>query len=217
MSSSTTLRTARRRSLRIAAAALTAAAALSLTACNNDDTSSKPAGQKTTAAAEPSSAGSSTGAPDSGAKPGSKEGASGKAASPVRTQTLADGSTAKIYELGEQRYRAKIVSDGSVTATLETKGHDDGLDANGMYVVLTLGGQVKSWMGGEHQGPGTFTLAGGWTAKVTKVGELRYRAQILGKEGSVDATLETNQHDVGLDANGVYIVLSAGGVISSHE
>ena len=31
------------------------------------------------------------------------------------------------------------------------------------------------------------------------------------------ATLETDGHDTGLDANGVYIVLSNGGVISSHK
>ncbi|WP_328386975.1 hypothetical protein OHS81_25495 [Streptomyces sp. NBC_00400] len=143
-------------------------------------------------------------------------GAGGTAASPVRTQRLADGiSKAEIYKLGDQHYRAKIVARGSVLATLETKGHDDGLDANDMFVTLTLDGQVHSWMGGGHQGPGTFKLAGGWTAKVTKTGELRYRAQIIGHDG-VAATLETNQHDVGLNANGIYIVLSAGGVISAH-
>ncbi|MER5361436.1 hypothetical protein [Streptomyces sp. NPDC002785] len=142
--------------------------------------------------------------------------ATAKAASPVRTQTLADGSKAEIYELGAQHYLAKIVHRGQVLATLETNQHDAGLDANDMFVVLTLGGQVHSWMGGGHRGPGTFKLAGGWTAKVTKIGDLRYRAQILGNEGAVYATLEANQHDVGLDANGVYIVLSAGGVISAH-
>ncbi|MER6536457.1 hypothetical protein ACWDE0_16570 [Streptomyces sp. 900105755] len=41
-------------------------------------------------------------------------------------------------------------------------------------------------------GPGTFKPAGGWTAEVTKTGELRYRA------------------------HGVYVVLNAGGVISAH-
>ncbi|MFG2289408.1 hypothetical protein ACGFOU_25480 [Streptomyces sp. NPDC048595] len=248
MSSSTTVRTARRRTLRIAAAALTAAAALSLTACSGSDTAgAKPAAQATqagSAAAEPGGAGSSSGAqgsdaqarPDAktdgkadakaGAKPGaagkqsgSGPAATGKTAGPIRTQPLADGSKAEIFALGGQRYRAKIVSHGSVLATMETTGQeaDAGLDANDMFVVLTMGGEVHSWMGGGHQGPGTFKLAGGWTAKVTKVGELRYRAQIIGHDGSVDATLETNQHDVGLDANGVYIVLSAGGVISAHE
>ena len=143
----------------------------------------------------------------------------GKAASPVRTQTLADGiSKAEIYKIGDQRYRAKIVARGSVLATMETTGQDAdaGLDANDMFIVLTMGGQVHSWMGGGHQGPGTFKLAGGWTAKVTKVGELRYRAQIIGHDG-VAATLETKGHDVGVDANGVYIVLSNGGVISAHK
>ncbi|MBM4791295.1 hypothetical protein HXP44_04260 [Streptomyces sioyaensis] len=236
MSSSTTGRTVRRRTLRLAAAALTAAAGLTLTACSGSDAAGTKAAGHTnmgTVAAESSGAGSSAGAQgsvaqaDSAAMVDAKAGAAGKqsgsthaatvkTASPVRTQILADGSKAEIYELGAQHYRAKIVSRGSVLATMETKGHDAGLDANDMFVVLTLDGQVHSWMGGGHQGPGTFKLAGGWTAKVTKVGELRYRAQILGNGGAVYGTLETNQQDAGLDANGVSIVLSAGGVISAH-
>ncbi|MFE0379494.1 hypothetical protein ACFW1M_28860 [Streptomyces inhibens] len=238
MSSSTTGRAARRRTLRIAAAALTAAAGLTLTACSGSDAAdAKSAGHTSTssAAAKSTASGwsgiqSSDGKASPDAKIGTKSAAAGKqsggaqatgggkTASPVRTQTLVDGSTAKIYDLGSQRYRAEIVSDGSVVATMETTGQDAdaGLDANGMYVVLTMGGEVHSWMGGEHQGPGTFKLAGDWKAKVTKVGELRYRAQIIGFEG-VAATLETKGHDVGVDANGVYIVLSAGGVISAHK
>ncbi|MFJ3952546.1 DUF4232 domain-containing protein [Streptomyces libani] len=76
MSSSTTVRTARRRrTLRMAAAALTAAAGLTLTACSgSDDTGTKPAGHTDTeAAAESSGAGSSTGAQGSDqASPGAK-------------------------------------------------------------------------------------------------------------------------------------------------
>lgn len=205
MNANTTARTARRRTLRVAAAALIAAAGLSLTACSGSDT----AAAKPAAAAESSSAGSQGSDVTIDTK-------AGKAASPSRTQKLVDGSTAKIYKLGDQHYRLKIVNDGAELATLETNKHDAGLDANGMYVVLTLGGEVRSWMGGEHQGPGTFKLAGGWTAKVTKVGELHYRATIYGFEGEA-ATIEANKKDAGLDANGSSIVLSAGGVISAHE
>ncbi|WP_395483804.1 hypothetical protein [Streptomyces sp. KHY 26] len=133
----------------------------------------------------------------------------------MRTQTLPDGSKAVIYRLGAQHYRAKIVNRGAVLATLEANGRDAGLDANDMFIVLTLDGRVHSWMGGGHQGPGTFRLAGGWKAEVTKLGELRYRARIIGHDG-VAATMETHQHDAGLDANGIFIVLSDGGVISAH-
>ncbi|MFI8081540.1 hypothetical protein ACIF6L_12200 [Kitasatospora sp. NPDC086009] len=139
-----------------------------------------------------------------------------KATSPGHTQTLVDGSTAEIQDLGNQNYRAKIVSRGSVLATLETNNSDTGLDANDMFVVLSMDGQVHSWMGGAQQGPGTFKLAGGWTAKVTKVGELHYRAQILGMGNEEVGTLEANQQDDGAVANGVYIVLSTGGRISAH-
>lgn len=212
MSSSAALRTVRRRTLRVAAAALVVAAGLTLTACNDSDANaSKPA-----ASASSSSADSSTGAKGSDAKVDTKAGAADKAASSVRTETLVDGSTAKIYKLGDQHYRLKLVNGSDVLATFEANGRDAGLDANGMYVVLTMGGEVQSWMGGEHQGPGTFELAGGWTAKVTKVGEAQYRAEIIG-HGDVMGTMEANGHDAGLDANGVYIVLSAGGVISAHQ
>ncbi|OKI04846.1 hypothetical protein A6A06_09025 [Streptomyces sp. CB02923] len=247
MSSSATVRTARRRTLRVAAASLVAAAGLTLTACSGSEAAGTKAANRAdsgVAAADPESAGSATGEQSADAqggsgakadtkpeaKPETKTGAAGKqlgspnaarggkAATPVRTTPLADGiSKAEIYQLGEQRYRAKIVARGDVLATMETNGHDAGLDANDMFVVLTLGGKVHSWMGGGHTGPGTFKLAGGWTAKVTKTGELRYRAQILGRDNAVYGTVEANQHDAGLDANGVYIVLSSGGVISAHE
>ncbi|GES29360.1 hypothetical protein AB0G60_07845 [Streptomyces angustmyceticus] len=218
MSSSTTVRTARRRTLRVAAAALVAAAGLTLTACSGADAAgTKPAAHtdKSAAAADSSAAGWS-GLQSTHAKAGSAAETGTKAASSVRTQRLADGiSTAEISKLGDQHYRAKIVARGSVLATMETNKGDAGLDANDMFVTLTLDGQVHSWMGGGHQGPGTFKLAGGWTAKVTKTGDARYRAQIIGHDG-VAATLEANQQDTGVDANGIYIVLSAGGVISAH-
>ncbi|MFE1763192.1 hypothetical protein ACFW81_03100 [Streptomyces angustmyceticus] len=221
MSSSTTARTARRRTLRVAAAALVAAAGLTLTACSGANAAGpKPAAHtdKSAAAADSSAAGWS-GLQSTPAKAGAAaetSAKSGKAASPVRTQRLADGiSTAEISKLGDQHYRAKIVARGAVLATMETNKGDAGLDANDMFVTLTLDGQVHSWMGGGHQGPGTFKLAGGWTAKVTKTGDAHYRAQIIGHDG-VAATLEANQQDTGVDANGIYIVLSAGGVISAH-
>ncbi|WP_030258198.1 hypothetical protein [Streptomyces violens] len=216
MSSSTTARTARRRTVRIAAAAVIAAAGLTLTACSGADAAgAKPAAHSDSGtAAEVGSKAGAAGTADKQA--GSAHAATAKTKSPVRTVTLVDGSKAEVYRLGDSHYRAKIVNDGSVLATMETGEHDAGLDANDMFVVLTLGGEVHSWMGGGHQGPGTFKLAGGWRAKVTKVGELRYRAEILGNEGAVYGTMEANQHDTGLDANGVYIVLTAGGVISAH-
>ncbi|MFE9250629.1 hypothetical protein [Streptomyces sp. NPDC007088] len=228
MTTRRTRRTARSAGL----VAVAAAAALSLTACQTggDDNAAAP---HTTIAGSVSHSGGGAGAP-ADAKPSADRthdgtraetsaahttaapATSAGAAGQVRTETLVDGSEARIHQLGEQRYRLEIVSRGAVVATLETKGRDAGLDANDMFVVLTLGGEVHSWMGGGHTGPGTFKLAGGWTAKVTKLGELRYRAQILGREGAVEATLETDGHDAGLDANASYIVLSAGGVISSH-
>ncbi|MDY0810739.1 hypothetical protein [Kitasatospora purpeofusca] len=150
------------------------------------------------------------------AKPSDTPTPTAKPKSPGRSYPLVDGSTAEVQPVGNQNYTARIVSRGSVLATLETKDADAGLDANDMFVVLSVDGTVHSWMGGAHQGPGTFKLAGGWTAKVTKVGELHYRAQILGLDNAVNDTLDADQHDTGAVANGVYIVLTAGGRIGAH-
>ncbi|MFF8456556.1 MULTISPECIES: hypothetical protein [Streptomyces] len=223
--------TAEARPVRRAGLALAAASLLVVggTACESD--SATPAGDAAPAASASTEPGdqaaspSDTASPTSGARsPDAEEDATATSgegdgpgkSSPDRTEKLVDGSEARITEVGEQHYVAKIVSKGAVVATLETDGHDAGLNANGMFVALTLGGDLASWMGNDHQGPGTFELEGGWKAKVTKVGELRYRAQIIGHDG-VAGTIQTDGHDTGLDANGVYIVLSNGGVISSHK
>ncbi|MGN5382053.1 hypothetical protein ACQ4WX_47930 [Streptomyces lasalocidi] len=222
MTTRRTRRTARSAGL----VAVAAAAALSLTACQGGAKDAATGPEKTVSSSASRPAGNGDVSNDAKAgvptrRSAAHHTASGAAstartASPVRTQTLVDGSKAEIYEPGTQHYRARIVHGGEVLATLETNQHDAGLDANDMFVVLTLDGQVHSWMGGGHQGPGTFKLAGGWTAKVTKIGGAGYRAQILGDDGAVDATLDANQQDVGLAANGVYIVLGFGGVISAH-
>ncbi|MFF3515073.1 hypothetical protein [Streptomyces sp. NPDC002573] len=99
---------------------------------------------------------------------------------------------------------------------MEANHQDAGLDANDMFIVLTQDSRVQSWMGGGHEGPGIFKLMGGWTAKVTKVGEDHYRARILGDAGGVSASLDANEHDAGVEVNRVYIVLNAGGVIGAH-
>ncbi|MGW5861834.1 hypothetical protein ACWFRJ_06625 [Streptomyces sp. NPDC055239] len=224
-----TTRRARRTARSAALVVAAATAALSLAACGAGEDGAAGPAKRDSASASYSTGdggggggvvtvnGSESGAGNSRANDVVSVSDTSKAASPYRTQKLVDGSTAKVYKLGGQHYRADIVSDGQVVGDLEANGEDTGIDANGMFVVLTLDGKIHSWMGGEHQGPGTFKVAGGWTVKVTKVGELHYRAEILGNEGAVEGTLEADQQDDGAVANGVYIVLSAGGEISAHE
>ncbi|MFD8750766.1 hypothetical protein ACFV0O_07275 [Kitasatospora sp. NPDC059577] len=173
-------------------------------------------GAPTTPAAPPAKPGNGTTAAKPGTGATTTPAPPGKPAPGARTQTLPDGSTAEIREVAPQHFVAKIVNNGDVLATLDAKDTDAGLDANDMFIVLSLDGTVHAWMGGGHQGPGTFKVAGDWTVKVTKSGELKYRADILGLDNAVNGTLETNGHDVGVSANGVYIVLSAGGQISAH-
>ncbi len=169
--------------------------ALSLTACQGTDQDAAGSSQKKDSAASHSTGedkAASGGSSSDSSSSGGSSSASGKtpkgehngtpvadsteskAASPVRTQTLVDGSTAEIYRSGDQNYRAEIVNGGERYGTLRTHDADDGANFNGMYLVLTMGGKVHSWTGGEQQGPGTFDLEGGWKAEVTKLGQNRY-------------------------------------------
>ncbi|MFE9390353.1 hypothetical protein [Streptomyces sp. NPDC006784] len=213
--------------------AFAAAAALSLTACQGSGQDAAGSSQKKDSASasrstgedkaasggSSSASGSASGKTPNGEHNGTPvaDSTESKAASPVRTQTLVDGSTAEIYRSGDQNYRAEIVNGGERYGTLRTHDADDGANFNGMYLVLTMGGKVHSWTGGEQQGPGTFDLEGGWKAEVTKLGQNRYRAEILGNDGTVNGTLEANESATGTSANGVYIVLTPGGVITSHS
>ncbi|RCG16769.1 hypothetical protein DTL70_28470 [Streptomyces diacarni] len=201
----TTRRT--RRSARSATLlAVAAAAAFSVTACQSGDND----------ASGPHKASTSTSTSTQSQAQNDSASLTSKNASAARTQTLVDGSKAKISKLDGQHYRAEIVSDGAVVATLDADGRDAGMDGNGMFVTLTPGGQISSWMDAGQQGPGTFNLEGGWKAKITKQDEDHYRAQIIGQDG-VMGTIDANGHDAGLDANGVSIVLTTGGLISSHK
>ncbi len=133
---------------------------------------------------------------------------------PVRTTPLVDGSTARITELGFKDYKLEIVYQGVVTATLEANQHDAGVDANDMFVVLTFDGQVASWIGGGTEGPGSFPLPDGSTARITELGFKDYKLEIV-YQGVVTATIEANQHDAGVDANDMFVVLTFDGGFSA--
>ncbi|WP_433858961.1 hypothetical protein [Streptomyces kronopolitis] len=138
MRAHTTARTARRRTLRVAAAALTAAAALSLTACSGAKADAKNDAKNDTEAG-------ATGRQSGGRSGGAPAAGGAKASSAVRSRRLADGvSTAEVTKLGELRYRAQIIGHDGVAATLETHQHDAGLDANGIYLVLSTSGIISA-------------------------------------------------------------------------
>ncbi|MFE6702916.1 hypothetical protein [Streptomyces sp. NPDC057718] len=208
-------------------AALTAgalAAALSLSACGDSSSEAEDRPVKAASASTPQSQDPKTGEPkdDTSAEPADSPEASGTAAdgktakdTPDRTQKLPDGSTANIYETGDQAYRAEIVSRGSVLATLTADGKIDGVNANDMSVVLDVDGTVHAWLGGGQQGPGSFKLKGGWKADVTKKGNAHYQARIHG--GVNSDTITAKEEDAAAYANGIYILLSSSGIITSYE
>ncbi|MGW7078824.1 hypothetical protein [Streptomyces sp. NPDC054866] len=67
----------------------------------------------------------------------------------VRTAKLADGSTAKIYKLGQHHYQADIYAKGVKIDTLDANGKSATGQNNGLYVVLNPDGTIKSWVEGK--------------------------------------------------------------------
>ncbi|WP_138897546.1 hypothetical protein [Streptomyces chryseus] len=138
-----------------------------------------------------------------------------KAAAPVRTLKLVDGSTARIYRLGAHHYRMDNASrDGHLLGTLVAKNADAGGRHNGMFVVLTADGDAVSWTGREQYGAGSFPLPDGSTAKVTEVAADRYTLKII-HQGRVMATLVADHRDAAVNANGMYVVLNPDGTHSA--
>lgn len=199
------------------------AAALSLSACGDGSSDAEDRPAEAASVSAPQSGDSKTAeskgetsaeSSDPRETTGSTAGESTAKDTPDRTQKLPDGSTANIYKTGDQAYRAEIVSRGSVLATLTADGKIDGVNANDMSVVLDVDGTVHAWLGGGQQGPGSFKLKGGWKADVTKKSNAHYEAHI---HGSVNSdTIIAKEEDVAAYANGIYILLSSSGVITSQ-
>ncbi|GAA2936560.1 hypothetical protein GCM10020221_35360 [Streptomyces thioluteus] len=139
----------------------------------------------------------------------------GKKGTFVRDVKVAGGWKAKLYKLGGHHYRLDIGDGRRVLGDVEANGRDGGLDANGVYIVLTPDGRVTSWVGGAHYGAGTYRLPDGSKAKVTRVKRSHAKMEIISR-GHVVAKMDANGRDAGLDANGMYIVLTFDGTFSAH-
>ncbi|WP_328389705.1 DUF4232 domain-containing protein [Streptomyces sp. NBC_00400] len=156
MSSSATVRTARRRSLRIAAAALTAAAGLTLTACSGADaTGAKPAGRSDAGAAAVASSGtgSSAGAQgsdgqagsgakaDSGAQADAKAGGTSKQSGSAHT-TGGGGAGSGVQRCHTSGLKAAFATGGDAVPDPDADG------ATTASIVLTNKGSSACKIGG---------------------------------------------------------------------
>ncbi|MFX4293184.1 hypothetical protein [Streptomyces bohaiensis] len=206
-------------------AALTAgvlAATLALAACGSDDSADDDAQATETVASE-----TETGTEDDttseqeetteddAADAGGVAEENGEEGEFDRTEELPDGSTADIYEIDFQTYRAEIVGEDGVLGTLRADEGVDGIELNAMYVVLETDGSLHAWTDAGEQGPGTFTVDGGWEVEVTHHDDTHWEAKVSG--GEAEDTITANGEDAVAHANGIYIVLTWAGVVSSHD
>lgn len=211
-------------------AALTAgvlAATLALGACGSDDSADDDAqATKTVASETETETGteddttseqeeSTEDSADAGGPAAEEDAENGEDGEFDRTEELPDGSTADIYEIDFQTYRAEIVGEDGVLGTLRADDGVVGIELNAMYVVLETDGSLHAWTDAGEQGPGTFTVDGGWEVEVTHHDDTHWEATISG--GEAEDTITANGEDAVAYANGVYIVLTWAGVVSSHD
>lgn len=66
----------------------------------------------------------------------------------IRTDTLADGSTAKVYRLSVNHHQADIYGSAKL-GTLDADGRAAAGENNGLHVVLSPDGSLTSWLAGS--------------------------------------------------------------------
>jgi len=89
----------------------------------------------------------------------------------VRTETLPDGSTAKIYKLGPAWYRADGFKNGTEPiGSVEANGRPAAGNNNGLFLVLVEDGRTVSWIGNNTYKTelGLYRLADGTVVELGK-------------------------------------------------
>ncbi|GAA3136005.1 hypothetical protein ACFQ0X_02185 [Streptomyces rectiviolaceus] len=154
----------------------------------------------------------------------------------VKTVKLASkGHTAKVYKLGKGKYQADILFKGKKVGVLNAFGKTALANLNGLHIKLTPRGTVTSWADRAKPAPKPTpkpkpkpkpgkrelvridTLVDGSMAKVYKLSTNHWQADIYG--GSVGSagigTLDANGRSASGENNGLHVVLSPDGKLSS--
>ncbi|MFJ6723428.1 hypothetical protein ACIQPQ_00775 [Streptomyces sp. NPDC091281] len=88
----------------------------------------------------------------------------------LRTEKLSDGSLLKVYRAEAGRYRAEHVIGGRTVCVLEATDRSAACRSNGVYLVLTPGGQTYHWTGSTVGGArlGSYKLPNGKLVKLVR-------------------------------------------------
>ncbi|MFK4066347.1 hypothetical protein [Streptomyces sp. NPDC029674] len=147
----------------------------------------------------------------------------------VKTVKLASkGHTAKVYKLGKNKYQADILFHGKKISGLNAFGRTALANLNGLHVKLTARGAVSSWVDRVKPAPKpkpkpkpakrelvrVDTLVDGSKAKVYKLSANHWQADIYGGKAAL-GTLDANGRAAAGENNGVHVVLSPDGRLSS--
>ncbi|MFF9017819.1 hypothetical protein ACF09C_33295 [Streptomyces sp. NPDC014870] len=98
----------------------------------------------------------------------------------VRTETLRDGTIAKIYKVGAAHHRADLFFDGKPVGVLDANTRPDAGNDNGTFFVLFEDGRTLAWERNYVPGaqPGVYKLADGTVLQLAKK-DGRYGLQLI--------------------------------------
>lgn len=149
----------------------------------------------------------------------------------VKTVRLASkGHTAKVYKLGKNKYQADILFHGKKVGGLNAFGKTALGNLNGLHVKLTARGALSSWVDRAKPAPKPKpkpkpqpgkreliridTLVDGSMAKVYKLSVHHWQADIYAGSAGI-GTLDANGRSASGENNGLHVVLSPDGRLSS--
>ncbi|MEV3989968.1 hypothetical protein AB0J57_13795 [Streptomyces sp. NPDC049837] len=131
----------------------------------------------------------------------------------VKSVRLADGSTARVYQLGENHYEAEIWAGGDRLDTLRTTGAPAYGQNNGLHVVLQPDGSVTSWVesGTKQQRQNKPVRVHMPDGRIAALGESKHgpRADISMPNGNRLGTL-TLKHPSALNDGWTYKIVNGG-------
>ncbi|MFD0145979.1 MULTISPECIES: hypothetical protein [unclassified Streptomyces] len=99
----------------------------------------------------------------------------------VRTETLTDGTIAKIYRFNANHHRAELFVDGYKVGAFETANRPVAGNNNGAFFVLYADGRTLDWTGNHLSGAdlGTYELADGTRLELGRAKDGRYGLQLI--------------------------------------
>ncbi|MFE7806759.1 LPXTG cell wall anchor domain-containing protein [Streptomyces sp. NPDC057430] len=131
----------------------------------------------------------------------------------VRTETLTDGTLARIYKINELHHRAELFTGGYKIGVFDANTRPAAGNNNGAFFVLYPDGTSLDWTGNALPGaePGTYELADGTLLELGRAKDGRYGLQLIENGKGRGFTYLNGDREVWTYGKAVVVLESDGG------